>query len=73
MARIIRPAISDPTRYRGLDWIFEYTNQDGALDHALIPRFQTRTPEGAYDFQINFAGNTHLVDDIEERAQPYRP
>jgi choline dehydrogenase-like flavoprotein len=33
------------------------TNQDGALDHALIPRFQTRTPEGAYDFQINFAGN----------------
>jgi choline dehydrogenase-like flavoprotein len=33
------------------------TNQDGALDHALIPRFQTRTPDGAYDFQINFAGN----------------
>jgi choline dehydrogenase-like flavoprotein len=33
------------------------TNQDGALDHAFIPRFQTRTPEGAYDFQINFAGN----------------
>jgi len=33
------------------------SNQDGALDHALIPRFQTRTPDGAYDFQINFAGN----------------
>jgi choline dehydrogenase-like flavoprotein len=33
------------------------SNQDGALDHALIPRFQTETPDGAYDFQINFAGN----------------
>lgn len=33
------------------------SNQDGALDHALIPRFDTRTPTGAYDFQINFAGN----------------
>src|SRR5260370_35163660 len=31
MARIIRPAITDPSNYRGLDWIFEYTNQDGAL------------------------------------------
>ena len=33
------------------------SNQDGALDHALIPRFQTRTPDGTYDFQVNFAGN----------------
>src|SRR5580658_5279206 len=33
------------------------SNQDGALDHALIPRFQTLTPDGAYDFQINFSGN----------------
>ncbi len=33
------------------------SNQDGALDHALIPRFETRTPGGTYDFQINFAGN----------------
>ena len=31
MAHIIRPAITDPSNYRGLDWIFEYTNQDGAL------------------------------------------
>jgi choline dehydrogenase-like flavoprotein len=33
------------------------TNLDGALDHALIPRFQTQTPDGAFDFQINFSGN----------------
>jgi len=33
------------------------SNQDGALDHALIPRFQTKTPDGTYDFQVNFAGN----------------
>jgi hypothetical protein len=31
MARIIRPAIADPRQYRGLEWIFEYTNRDGAL------------------------------------------
>jgi hypothetical protein len=31
MAKIIRPAIVDPAQYRGLDWIFEYTNHDGAL------------------------------------------
>lgn len=35
----------------------EPSNQDGALDHALIPRFDTRTPAGTYDFQINYAGN----------------
>ena len=33
------------------------SNQDGALDHALIPRFETKTPDSTYDFQINFAGN----------------
>ena len=31
MAQIIRPNISDPSAYHGLDWIFEYTNYDGAL------------------------------------------
>jgi hypothetical protein len=31
MARIVRPEIIDPAQYRGLNWIFEYTNQDGAL------------------------------------------
>src|ERR1035438_7190389 len=31
MARIIRPSITEPSQYRGLEWIFEYTNQDGAL------------------------------------------
>jgi Peptidase_C39 like family len=31
MARIIHPTIADPSQYRGLEWIFEYTNQDGAL------------------------------------------
>jgi len=31
MACIIRPTIADRSHYRGLDWIFEYTNQDGAL------------------------------------------
>jgi len=33
------------------------SNEDGALDHALIPRFDSRTPSGTYDFQINYAGN----------------
>jgi hypothetical protein len=31
MAQIIRPALADPSLYRGLDWIFEYTNYDGQL------------------------------------------
>ena len=31
MARIIQPTALDRSQYRGLDWIFEYTNQDGAL------------------------------------------
>lgn len=30
MARILQPG-ADRLRYRGLQWIFEYTNQDGAL------------------------------------------
>ncbi len=30
-------------------------NDDGALDHALIPRWR-KEPDGAYDFQINFDG-----------------
>ncbi len=29
-------------------------NIDGSLDHAFIPRYQTKTPEGAFDFQVNF-------------------
>jgi hypothetical protein len=31
MAQIIRPALENPSLYRGLDCIFEYTNHDGAL------------------------------------------
>jgi choline dehydrogenase-like flavoprotein len=31
-------------------------NLDGALDHAFVPRYKTKTPAGAFDFQINFAG-----------------
>ncbi|HEX4769598.1 MAG TPA: GMC family oxidoreductase [Bryobacteraceae bacterium] len=31
-------------------------NQDGALDHAFIPRYKTKTPAGAFDFQVNYAG-----------------
>lgn len=31
MACIVRPNIADSHQYRGLDWIFEYTNYDGAL------------------------------------------
>lgn len=30
-------------------------NIDGCLDHAFIPRYQTKSPEGAYDFQVNFS------------------
>jgi len=32
------------------------SNQDGALDQAFIPRYDTKRLTGAYDFQINFAG-----------------
>lgn len=31
-------------------------NLDGALDHALVARFNTKSPAGAYGFQVNFAG-----------------
>jgi hypothetical protein len=31
MAHIIQPLTSSPSGYRGLGWIFEYTNFDGAL------------------------------------------
>ena len=31
MACIVRPTVTDTSQYRGLDWIFEYTNDDGAL------------------------------------------
>ena len=31
-------------------------NLDGALDHAFIPRYNTKTPAGAFDFQVNYAG-----------------
>src|SRR5260370_33416424 len=52
MARIIRPALNDPSNYRGLEWIFEYTNQDGALTtwncgHAAAATFLTH--HGAMD------------------------
>jgi choline dehydrogenase-like flavoprotein len=29
---------------------------DGALDHAFVPRYNTKSPAGAFDFQVNFAG-----------------
>src|SRR5579883_2340417 len=32
------------------------SNQDGALDQAFIPRYDTKRLTGAYAFQINFAG-----------------
>ncbi len=32
------------------------SNLDGCLDHAFIPRFNTSGPEGAFDFQVNYAG-----------------
>jgi choline dehydrogenase-like flavoprotein len=31
-------------------------NLDGCLDHAFIPRYNTKIPAGAFDFQVNFAG-----------------
>src|SRR5262245_39829466 len=31
MAHIIRPVNVDRSRYHGLEWIFEYVNDDGAL------------------------------------------
>jgi choline dehydrogenase-like flavoprotein len=31
-------------------------NIDGSLDHAFIPRYKTKSPEGAYDFQVNISG-----------------
>lgn len=31
-------------------------NLDGCLDHAFVPRYNTSTPHGAFDFQVNFAG-----------------
>lgn len=32
------------------------SNLDGCLDHAFIPRYKTRGPEGAFDFQVNYSG-----------------
>lgn len=32
------------------------SNLDGALDQAFIPRFKTESPDGAFDFQVNYAG-----------------
>jgi len=32
------------------------TNQDGALDQALVPRYRTKSLEGTFDFQVNFGG-----------------
>lgn len=31
-------------------------NLDGALDHAFVPRYNSKSPAGAFDFQVNFAG-----------------
>jgi choline dehydrogenase-like flavoprotein len=31
-------------------------NQDGALDHAFVPRYKTKSPTGAFDFQVNYGG-----------------
>jgi choline dehydrogenase-like flavoprotein len=31
-------------------------NQDGALDHALVPRYKTKSLLGTFDFQVNFGG-----------------
>ncbi len=30
-------------------------NIDGCLDHAFIPRYKTKSVEGAFDFQVNFS------------------
>jgi choline dehydrogenase-like flavoprotein len=32
------------------------TNIDGCLDHVLIPRYKTKSPEGTFDFQVNYSG-----------------
>jgi choline dehydrogenase-like flavoprotein len=32
------------------------SNIDGCLDHAFIPRYKLKGPEGAFDFQVNYAG-----------------
>ena len=32
------------------------TNQDGALDQCLIPRWETKSYRGTYDYQVNYAG-----------------
>ncbi|MGA8599717.1 MAG: GMC family oxidoreductase [Bryobacteraceae bacterium] len=32
------------------------SNLDGALDHAFVPRYNTKSPEGTFDFQVNYAG-----------------
>lgn len=30
------------------------SNLDGCMDHAFIPRYNTKSPEGTFDFQVNF-------------------
>ncbi len=32
------------------------SNQDGALDQCLVPRWDTKSYRGTYDFQVNYAG-----------------
>jgi choline dehydrogenase-like flavoprotein len=32
------------------------SNIDGCLDHAFIPRYKTKDPSGAFDFQVNYSG-----------------
>lgn len=32
------------------------SNQDGALDQCLVPRWDTKSFRGTYDFQVNFSG-----------------
>ena len=32
------------------------SNQDGALDQCLIPRWDTKSYRGTYDFQVNYSG-----------------
>jgi choline dehydrogenase-like flavoprotein len=31
-------------------------NTDGALDHAIVARYKTKEPSGAFGFQVNYAG-----------------
>lgn len=64
MASIIRPAIVDRDAYRGLDWIFEYTNHDGRLTtwncgQAAIATFLTH--HGALD-PVNHQQNMEAVE-----------